>query len=235
MRFLSAAYLVRIVWICLPAVGLETQKMELLRVILIFASFTFTKSNNRIRISFLRIEPTPLIRRHQTTTVPDCRDKSSLWCNPSNYPDSKVTDILSKNKSINQFLDKPLDLRFSFDPPPNTSNYENICEEEIEYIYPKAAKNNDGNYMFIVNNPGGSSKHRQIVKVIKCSRPDQECGQGELFSSLSTSCVQEYSDHKLVALSKTGEELVVDTFSFPSCCVCKIHGSLVELWYTFFM
>ena len=191
--------------------------MKVLRVIIIFASFSFIKSNKRIR--FPEKERTRVIRRLQTGTAPDCRDKSNQWCNPTNYPDSKLTDILNKNKSINQFLDKQFDLKIGFD---SSSSFENICDEETEYIYPKAAKNNDGNFMFIVNQPGGSYKHRQLVKVTKCSRPDEACGQGELFSSFSTSCVQEYSDHKLVALSKTGEELVVDTFSFPSCCICKV-------------
>ncbi len=29
--------------------------------------------------------------------------------------------------------------------------------------------------------------------------------------------VQEYSEQRLLALKKTGKELVVDTFRFPSC------------------
>ena len=106
---------------------------------------------------------------------------------------------------------------------------ENICDENTEYIRPQSAKNRDGEFQFIVNEPGLYPEYRQVVKVTTCTRPVQECGQGEIFSSVSTSCIQEYSDHKLVALSKTGEELVVDTFSFPSCCVCKVHRSLGEL------
>eukprot|EP00092_Neocalanus_flemingeri_P071508 GFUD01087915.1.p1 GENE.GFUD01087915.1~~GFUD01087915.1.p1 ORF type:complete len:204 (-),score=37.86 GFUD01087915.1:1116-1727(-) len=164
----------------------------------------------------------------EAETIPDCTDSSQQWCNPTNYPDAKVTEILARNQSINQFLDKNSFIRgisiTLFDD--EYSSYENVCDEKTEYIYPKAAENKAGHFMFIVNNPGGSVKHRQLVKVTKCSRPDQQCGQGELFNSISTSCVQQYSDHKLVALSTTGEELVVDTFTFPSCCVCKVNRSL---------
>ena len=190
--------------------------MKLLKVVLIFGSFTLIKSHSKI--TFPEVERQTVIK-----TDPDCRESSNPWCYPSNYPDSKVIQILSKNESINQFLDKD---SFSFLNVKLGSSYENICNEQTQYIYPKAAKNKDDEFMFIVNNPGGSYKHRQLVKVTKCSRPDEACGQGDVFSSFSTSCVQEYSDHKLVALSKTGEELVVDTFSFPSCCICKVDRNL---------
>ena len=33
---------------------------------------------------------------------------------------------------------------------------------------------------------------------------------------------QEYIEYKLVAFSEESEELVVDTFPFPSCCICKV-------------
>ena len=163
-------------------------------------------------------------RRRLTNSVPDCTNGSTMWCDPRNYPDNKVTEMLSRNGTINQFLDKDKVFK-GFLITPHVQflpYYENVCEERTDYIYPKAAKNEKGDFMFIVNNPGGSDKHRQLVKVTRCSMPDEDCGQGDVFRG-STSCVQEYSDHKLVALSKSGEELVVDTFSFPSCCICKVY------------
>ena len=152
---------------------------------------------------------------------------SNMWCNPINYPDYKVTEILSKNGSINQFLDKnkPLNDFIGSDLRHIDTSFENVCDEKTEYIYPKAAKNENGEFMFIVNNSNGSFKHRQLVMVTTCTRPNEECGEGEVFRS-ATSCVQEYSDHKLAALSKTEEELAVDTFSFPSCCICKVNTGL---------
>ena len=165
--------------------------------------------------------------RTVNSKVPQCRGGSNLWCDPTNYPAYKVTEMLSKNESINQFLekDKPLSYLIDLHYLPIDRSFENVCDEKTEYIYPKAAKNDNGEFLFIVNNPDGSFKHRQMVRVTTCTRPNEECGQGEVFRS-TTSCVQEYSDHKLVALSKTGEELVVDTFSFPSCCICKVNIGL---------
>jgi hypothetical protein len=33
---------------------------------------------------------------------------------------------------------------------------------------------------------------------------------------------QEYTERKLLAMDKAGNELVMDVFRFPSCCVCSI-------------
>ena len=200
--------------------------MNVLQVFLIFTSSAQISCNSRIYFYFPEDRPDEsrtVPTTTTTTTTPDCGNSSSLWCDPHNYPDSTVTQILNTNGEINKFLDQDRKLRLDVK---YLSNYENICNEETEYIYPKAAKNSEGYFMFIVNSPGGSYKHRQLVKVTKCFSPEEECGQGELFSSVSTSCVQEYSDHKLLALSMTGEELVVDTFSFPSCCICKVDISI---------
>ena len=55
-----------------------------------------------------------------------------------------------------------------------------------------------------------------------------ECGGGRLAGAgVETRCQQEFSDHKLVTLGESGEELVVDTFSFPSCCTCLIGSDLL--------
>ena len=83
-----------------------------------------------------------------------------------------------------------------------------------------------GKFMFIVNHPEGADEYIQLVRLATWVSAGEECGQGRLASSVSTQCNQEYLDHKLVALSDTGEELVVDTFSFPSCCTCLMNTGL---------
>merc|ERR1719495_613118 len=106
------------------------------------------------------------------------------------------------------------------------AQYENICDVDTKYIKPRAAKNKNGKFMFIVNHPEGADEYIQLVRVATCKSAGEECGQGRLANSISTKCNQEYLDHKLVALSAEGEELVVDTFSFPSCCTCLMNTGL---------
>ena len=71
---------------------------------------------------------------------------------------------------------------------------------------------------------GGGEEYIQLVRVAKCAGEGQECGWG-LLSGHDTKCQQEYLDHKLVVLSD-GEELVIDTFTFPSCCTCFVRESV---------
>ena len=100
---------------------------------------------------------------------------------------------------------------------------ENICSVRTEYIMPRAAKNKDGEYKYIVNHPSGAEEYVQQVRVTICSEAEKSCGHGLLEETgLRTRCRQEYSDHKLVALSATREELQVETFQFPSCCTCYL-------------
>eukprot|EP00092_Neocalanus_flemingeri_P013626 GFUD01014696.1.p1 GENE.GFUD01014696.1~~GFUD01014696.1.p1 ORF type:complete len:222 (-),score=55.79 GFUD01014696.1:24-689(-) len=150
-------------------------------------------------------------------------NNATHWCSPDNYPGNAISSLIKKNSDLLELLEKDDGIHtFGSKIPIDT---ENICHTESEYITPKAAKNKKGKFMFIVNSPAGSEEYIQLVKVTSCKAARQECAQGQLLNSISTMCHQEYSDHKLVVLSETGEELVVDTFSFPSCCSCVYNWS----------
>jgi hypothetical protein len=111
------------------------------------------------------------------------------------------------------------DADYEFTEAPE-DGFENICGLTTEYIMPRAAKNKDGQFRFIVNHPeGGGEQYIQLVRVARCAGAGEECGWG-VMAGVKTRCQQEYLDHKLVALSEDGEELVIDTFTFPSCCTC---------------
>merc|ERR1719342_1997741 len=155
------------------------------------------------------------------------------WCDePYHYPEHDILKAVAKQKkAVKIMFDKENDA-----VPENKtieiglrmfeSEFENICDVDTTYIKPRAAKNKEGKFMFIVNHPEGADEYIQLVRVATCISAGEECGQGRLASSVTTQCHQEYLDHKLVALSATGEELVVDTFSFPSCCTCLINTGL---------
>ena len=94
---------------------------------------------------------------------------------------------------------------------------------------PRAAKNKNGQFRFIVNHPeGGDEQYIQLVRVARCAGAGEECGWGVMGPGIETRCHQEYLDHKLVALSESGEELVIDTFTFPSCCTCLMKQTMFK-------
>merc|ERR1711892_645416 len=165
-----------------------------------------------------------------STFCPDALD----WCDESfDYPENTILKAVAKQKKAIKTMFNNEDIPV---PDNNSSSdiglrmfepqFENICDVDTTYIKPRAAKNKEGKFMFIVNHPEGAGEYIQLVRVATCTSAGEECGQGRLTSSVSTQCHQEYLDHKLVALSATGEELVVDTFSFPSCCTCLMNTGL---------
>ena len=119
------------------------------------------------------------------------------------------------------------------------------CELMESFIRPRAARNTDLEWRFIVNDiEEEDTEYQQIVRVGKCmgthecsgSWPGQVGLQVQIFLNLQiilnalkliillcqiTQCRQQYLDHKLVVMSLTGEVLL-DTFNFPSCCACHV-------------
>merc|ERR1712183_190173 len=185
------------------------------------------------------IIPTTTITEVVTSLCPGPED----WCDsPPDYPDQAILKAaLRQNNTLGSLFDSKLLVEEKEVPTETTENsvqsrkgfpeFEefveddmiNICSVKTEYIMPRAAKNKEGEYKFIVNHPEGGEEYVQQVRVNICRAAEQACGHGLLAAGgVNTKCRQEYSDHKLVSLSATGEELQVETFRFPSCCTCYV-------------
>lgn len=100
----------------------------------------------------------------------------------------------------------------------------NLCSAVTSYIKPRAAKNWKGEWRYIVNFPKNHSEYTQLVGVTRCSSPDKPCREN--LGSYLTTCRQEYTQHMLVVLGPDGTSIIIDTFSFPSCCSCHVVTSL---------
>jgi len=128
-------------------------------------------------------------------------------------------------RSRNNLPFTPLPPVFNDEPPLD----DNVCTSKSSHIRPRAAKNKEGKWMFLVNgleDDDRGTEFVQLVQVSTCLGAGHSCGEGQVFRGQATECRQQYSDHKLVALEGEGRELVVDTFRFPSCCTCHLHTSL---------
>jgi len=206
----------------------------------------FTTSTPMTRPTTTTIMTTTTTEVTSSSRDPLCAG-SEDWCSsPPDYPDQAIlAAALRQNSTLGSLFDSKLLLTEKevptespgiFNPvrpriglpqfeefKEDDSEMINICSVTTEYIMPRAAKNKDGEYKFIVNHPEGGEEYVQQVRVTLCRAAEQSCGHGLLAESgVNTKCRQEYSDHKLVSLSNTGEELQVETFRFPSCCTCYI-------------
>jgi len=196
----------------------------------------------------LEIETTESLETIPMEMKASCPD-DAIWCDaPFDYPEERILEaVIKQNQTFNNIFvtkEKSQDfITISQQPSTNVSlietrisplipdeeekdQFQNICGLTTSYIKPRAAKNKDGEYRFIVNHPDGADEYLQVVRVSTCNNNNEACGGGRFEGAglgIETRCQQEFSDHKLVALSATGEELVVEEFRFPSCCTCLIR------------
>jgi len=163
---------------------------------------------------------------------PFCGDGEE-WCTfpRLNYPARTITKAFAqqgttlKSMFTKNILSQPIARSGGFE----LQETDNVCTSMSRDIRPRAAKNKNGEWMFLVNGFETNTEEGELVQLVAtstCLGHGASCGHGLLFSGQVTECRQQYSDHKLVALSGEGKELVVDTFQFPSCCTCHLHTSL---------
>ncbi|XP_053674300.1 protein spaetzle 5 [Anopheles nili] len=96
---------------------------------------------------------------------------------------------------------------------------ETLCSVRERYITPQTALNTKGNWMFVVN----QENSRQLVKTEICA--STECSNLCSFPvGYSSRCEQRYVQKRLLTLDPSGQTLYVDTYWFPSCCVCSLYA-----------
>ena len=157
-----------------------------------------------------------------------CENGTDFCTEPFTYPSQAIAKASKKQKELVKSLcgddDLPTtDLRSGLF---SLLGSENVCGMLRTHIRPRAARNKKGQFKFLVNMREGEDDYIQLVGISKCLGEGGQCGNGKIFTRHETECRQEYTDHKMVALDEEGEELVVDTFSFPSCCSCYVQRGM---------
>ena len=149
----------------------------------------------------------------------------TLWCNfTSHYPDKIISKLIDQSVLSHIFFNTNVNEKvttFTFFRP----SEEKICRTSEDMVYPRLAKDRRGIFRFIVNRPKGHEGFKQVVQITKCETAESTCGDGKIAGLESSSCKQEFLDHKLLALNDNGTDLIVDSFSFPSGCSCYLSES----------
>jgi hypothetical protein len=165
-------------------------------------------------------------QRNEIQQSSELCEGASFCAEPRVYPTRAVATAVSKQREATRAMfDNYVSIEARTGAGPSF-HLENICSTSSTHIMPKAARNKAGQFKFLVNGGEGAEEYIQLVQITQCSSAGQSCGHGNIFPRELTECRQEFSDHKLVALDEAGKELVIDTFSFPSCCSCYMHPRL---------
>ncbi|XP_049767575.1 protein spaetzle 5 isoform X1 [Schistocerca cancellata] len=102
-----------------------------------------------------------------------------------------------------------------------SGSQDQLCPTTKQFVMPKAAMNNQGNWMYVVNLNEVDDRYTQLVGTETCV--SNQCnGLCTIPNGYTSRCQQQYVQKKLVALEGSGNQLYEDFFWFPHCCVCQI-------------
>ncbi|KAH9501778.1 hypothetical protein DERF_012593 [Dermatophagoides farinae] len=181
---------------------------------------TITPLHTQIELEMKPQRPNILLPKLEQTGRPSClTTPDDTFCeNVDNYPNRNIIKQ-EVDFSIDQFAEifgnKEIDGRTIMD----VENDESVCGKTPRVIYPKMAKNQANQWIYVVN----EVEYTQAVVAEICQRPGKPCAyMDSLPMGLSSTCKQKYSYKRLLALHPTEKRTYPDAFRFPSCCSCYI-------------
>ena len=159
-----------------------------------------------------------------------CGNSSLLYCDtPTVYPVAAIGRALRRQTTMLDMFDKDEEaINNNIIVKRSVRDYYDACPSTTYPLMPRVGTNTHNQQRYLVNGAISREFGRlvQTVKVTTCDgEPGESCGAGA-FSGIDTRCEQKFAEHKLVAFDVERNELVVDTFTFPSCCSCMIHREL---------
>jgi len=165
-----------------------------------------------------------LSRQIDTGFIQPCPNYQDFCENTADYPwHIKVSPAVALHSLVRDKL-------FSTKPKPSfrvgeiPQDFEDFVEEtqacryRRSVVYPKKAKNTNGEFMFIVN----KDEYKQSVGIEQCEGEGQPCetdGDAPQMNVGSTVCRQKFTTYKLYAINHDGKQ-IYDSFSLPSACLC---------------
>merc|ERR1712183_1601 len=142
-----------------------------------------------------------------------CKDGADFCEDPTDYPVQLINQVMDKKRIKRELPRRPRQASPVASEP--------VCEMHHYWARPRAARNNAGKILFILNMNGTETRQEYVqeVEVGECASAGSTCGDGSIWPNVDTFCKQMYADTMFWAMTGTGE-VVIDTFSFPSSCAC---------------
>jgi len=95
------------------------------------------------------------------------------------------------------------------------------CDNRKGTVYPKKAKNIEGQFVFIVND----DQYRQSVEIEQCLGEGEVCLTDSDAPLPTTVCRQKFATYRMYVVNEEGRQ-VYDSFSLPSACICHHKSDL---------
>jgi len=162
--------------------------------------------------------------------VPECPKGESFCSNLRNYPRDMVESMVSDlNDDVYDFAEQsplpeqsPDQLKTRFRDAARIESP--ACATRTQAYYPQVARNLKNDLSWIVNDVNVNGMMlRQRVDTVTCVKEKSACNsQLQTPASFRTECRQGYMQVKMLSISKSKKQKVVDTFRFPSYCQCFV-------------
>ena len=166
----------------------------------------------------------------------DMCGNGELYClQPLHYPEAAIAKALRKNKRkavIAELFDAPEpQLRFRSGELEILEEFENVCPSQRRTIAPRVGTNAHNQQRYLVQGGSDLAEFNGLVRTIETVQCLGSQAEGErescaVTTGRRTECRQQHTEHRMVALDMERGELVVEAFSFPSCCSCMVHRGL---------
>ena len=166
----------------------------------------------------------------------DMCGNGELYCSqPLHYPEAAIAKALRKNKRkavIAELFDAPEpQLRFRSGELEIIEEFENVCPSQRRTIAPRVGTNAHNQQRYLVQGGSDLAEFNGLVRTIETVQCLGSQAEGErescaVTTGRRTECRQQHTEHRMVALDMERGELVVEAFSFPSCCSCMVHRGL---------
>ncbi|XP_038223139.1 uncharacterized protein LOC119840538 [Zerene cesonia] len=161
----------------------------------------------------------------ENTLSPECR-ALGICTEVPDYPDaiaSKLIKELKNNKTV--FSN---DIPFSTSRQGFTTMDTDLCDSKQTLYVPKAAKNKDNQWYYILNTQK-EIVQRFLVEICRQNnkrsmmlgnKDDSRCSSLASFSKNTEGiCVQKHILREMIGISKSGE-IFIEHFNIPCCCEC---------------
>jgi len=160
-------------------------------------------------------------RQEEVEPILPCPDGQHFCDNITDYPtninilDSVVASRLIKNAIFDPKPTGDIQQRTSF------IKESRACDNRKGTVYPKKAKNIEGEFVFIVND----DQYRQAVEIEQCLGEGEVCLTDSDAPLPTTVCRQKFATYRMYVINQEGRQ-VYDSFSLPSACLCHHKSDL---------
>ena len=148
-----------------------------------------------------------------------CGNSSLLYCDkPRTYPARAIKRALRRQSNMLEMFDKEDTINAIVKR--SIGDWSDACPSSQNMLMPRVGTNVNNQQRYLVNGGirGEFGPLVQLVRVTTCDAAGESCAAGRF--GVQTRCAQQFSQHKLVAFDEVANELVVESFTFPSSCSC---------------